>query len=89
MSGRQTGVAVSYDEHGRVARAMPATGKRFATTQTHWFRLRDGLVVEHWANRDDQGMAMQLGWVPPTPQFLLEAAVATRRARKHAERFGG
>jgi predicted ester cyclase len=82
MSGRQTGTAVFYDEHGRVAQAMPATSKRFATTQTHWIRIRDGLVAEHWANRDDQGMAMQLGWVPPTPWFLLEAHLATRRARR-------
>ncbi len=82
MSGRQTGAAVFYDEHARVEQAMPATGKRFAITQTHWFRLYDGLVIEHWANRDDQGMAVQLGWVPPSPWFLLKAALATRRARK-------
>jgi hypothetical protein len=25
--------------------------------------VADGLVIEHWANRDDQGMAEQLGWV--------------------------
>lgn len=82
MSGRQTGTAVIYGPDGRVAQAMPATGKPFATTQTHWLRLRDGKVIEHWANRDDQGMAMQLGWVPPTPWFLLKAAMATRRARR-------
>jgi predicted ester cyclase len=82
MSGRQTGSFVIYGADGRVAQAMPATGKRFATTQTHWLRLRDGKVVEHWANRDDQGMAMQLGWVPPTPWFLLKMAIATRRARR-------
>ena len=61
---------------------MPATGKPFATTQTHWLRLRDGKVIEHWANRDDQGTAMQLGWIPPTPWFLLKSAMATRRARR-------
>jgi hypothetical protein len=47
-------------------------------------RVRDGMVVEHWANRDDQGMAMQLGWVPPTPRFLVKTALATRRARRTA-----
>ena len=61
---------------------MPPTGKRFATTQTHWFRLRDGLVVEHWANRDDQGTAMQLGWIPPSLRYLVKMAAATRRARR-------
>jgi predicted ester cyclase len=82
MSGRQTGVALFYGPEGDVLQAMPATGKRFAATQTHWLRLRDGKVIEHWANRDDQGMAMQLGWVPPTPWFLLKAALATRRAKR-------
>jgi predicted ester cyclase len=82
MSGRQTGPAMLYGEDGGVAQVMPATGKPFATTQTHWLRLRDGKVIEHWANRDDQGMAMQLGWIPPTPWFLLKAAIATRRARR-------
>jgi predicted ester cyclase len=83
MSGRQTGVATIYGEDGRITQAMPATGRRFAATQTHWFRLRDGLVIEHWANRDDQGMAMQLGWVPPSPWYLVRAVLATRRARRH------
>jgi predicted ester cyclase len=88
MSGRQTGTAVMYGPDGRVSQAMPATGKEFATTQTHWFRLRDGMVVEHWANRDDQGTAMQLGWIPPTPWFLIRAFIATRRARRN-EATGG
>jgi predicted ester cyclase len=82
MSGRQTGTAVFYGEDGRVKQAMPATGRPFAITHTHWLRLRDGQVIEHWANRDDQGMAMQLGWLPPTPWFVLKALVATRRARR-------
>jgi predicted ester cyclase len=91
MSGRHTGVATIYGEGGRLEQAMPPTGKRFATTQTHWFRLRDGLVVEHWANRDDQGMAMQLGWIPPSPWYLVRMAIATWRARRREAtrpRFG-
>jgi predicted ester cyclase len=82
MSGRHTGVATIYGPDGRVEQAMPPTGQRFAATQTHWFRIRDGLVVEHWANRDDQGMAMQLGWVPPTLPYLVKMGMATRRARR-------
>ncbi len=31
----------------------------------------DGQVIEHWAVRDDQGMARQVGWIPPTPTFLI------------------
>src|SRR5215469_9769584 len=34
------------------------------------------------AEHDDLGMARQAGWVPPSPAFLLRAAIAKRRARK-------
>lgn len=64
---------------GVVQSVMPPTGRRFASTQTHWYRMRDGLIAEHWANRDDFGTAQQLGWVPPTPVFLLRAWRAKRR----------
>lgn len=82
MSGRHTGVFTVYGPDGEITQAMPPTGKRFATTQTHWMRIEDGKVIEHWANRDDQGTAMQLGWIPPSPWYLVKMALATRRARK-------
>jgi steroid delta-isomerase-like uncharacterized protein len=40
------------------------TGERFAVQQSHWFRVRDGKVAEHWAVRDDLGMMRQLGIAP-------------------------
>ena len=83
MSGRQVGPFVAYDEHGEVAQAFPPTGRTFAITQSHWFRMKDSKVVEHWANRDDLGMATQLGWVPPTPAFLWRMARAKRHARRN------
>ncbi|WP_433383489.1 ester cyclase [Actinoplanes sp. CA-142083] len=82
MSGRQVGPFVSYDERGEVAQAFPPTGRTFAITQSHWFRMADGQVVEHWANRDDLGLATQLGWVPPSPAFLWRMARAKRQARR-------
>ncbi|MEU4424378.1 ester cyclase [Actinoplanes sp. NPDC024001] len=85
MSGRQVGPFVSYDEHGEVAQAFPPTGRRFAITHSHWFRTRDGQVVEHWANRDDLGLATQLGWIPPTPAFLWRMARARRHARRNPD----
>ena len=84
MSGRHTGVFTIYGPNGEITQAMPPTGKRFATTQTHWMRVKDGKVIEHWANRDDQGTATQLGWIPPSPWYLVTMALATRRARKQA-----
>ena len=83
MSGRQVGPFVTYDERGEVAQAFPPTGRTFAITQSHWFRVEDGQVVEHWANRDDLGMAAQLGWVPPSPAFLWRMALAKRQARRN------
>ena len=40
------------------------TGERFAVQQSHWFRVADGKIAEHWAVRDDLGMMRQLGVMP-------------------------
>ena len=82
MSGRQTGPFVAYTPDGEVAVAFPPRGRTFTVTQTHWFRMSDGRVAEHWANRDDLGMGQQLGWNPPTPLYLARMLLATRRARR-------
>ena len=42
-----------------------ATGKRVAAQQSHWFRVVDGKLAEHWAVRDDLGVLRQLGVMPP------------------------
>ena len=86
MSGRHTGTFFTYDADARPAQAFPPTSKLFATTQTHWFRIAEGKVIEHWANRDDLGTATQLGCTPPSPLYLLRALLATRRARQEAAR---
>jgi predicted ester cyclase len=86
MSGRHVRDFVGFGPDGEVADAFPPTGLTFATTQTHWLRIADGLVVEHWANRDDLGTAAQLGWVPPSPRYLLRMALAKRRARRRYRR---
>jgi steroid delta-isomerase-like uncharacterized protein len=43
---------------------MPATGKRYEIEEIHWFRLRDGKVVEHWHQFDQVGLMKQLGAMP-------------------------
>ncbi|TCO57390.1 ester cyclase [Actinocrispum wychmicini] len=82
MSGRHTGTFITFDEEGRPAQAYPATGRPFTTKQTHWLRVIDEKVVEHWANRDDVGLAMQLGWIPPSPRYMFRMARALRKARR-------
>ena len=37
-------------------KGLPVAGNRAAWPQVHIFRLADGLVVEHWAVRDDAAM---------------------------------
>ncbi|HEX8861772.1 MAG TPA: ester cyclase [Actinomycetes bacterium] len=47
---------------------VPPTGKRFAARQSHWFRVADGKLAEHWATREDLPAMLQLGVVqPPGP----------------------
>jgi hypothetical protein len=50
-----------------------------------WFRLEDGLIIEHWANRDDLGLVRQLGWIPPSPGYLLRMARAKRQERRRPQ----
>jgi predicted ester cyclase len=82
MHGRHVRPFVSYTEDAEVDEVFPPTGREFAVTQTHWLRVEDDQVVEHWANRDDLAMAKQLGWVPPNPVYLVRMALAKRRARR-------
>jgi predicted ester cyclase len=84
MCGTHSAPWVVYTADGDIDTAFPPTGKAFRATQSHWFRIQDGLIVEHWANRDDLGMAQQLRWVPPTPLYLLRMAAAKRHARRSA-----
>jgi predicted ester cyclase len=70
MSGRQSGPFTTYTSDGQVAQTMLPTGRPFAVTQSHWYRIADGQLVEHQADRDDMSQALQLGWfaAPHAPQ---------------------
>jgi Predicted ester cyclase len=43
---------------------LPPTGRSFRAQQSHWFRVRDGRLAEHWATRDDLSTMLQLGVIP-------------------------
>ena len=82
MNGRHVAPWTVYSDDGAVDTVFPPTNKTFTMTQSHWFRIEDGKIIEHWANRDDLGMARQLGWIPPTPAYLFRMARAKRRAKR-------
>jgi steroid delta-isomerase-like uncharacterized protein len=42
---------------------IPATHRVFSARQSHWFRVDDGRLAEHWATRDDLSAMLQLGVV--------------------------
>lgn len=43
---------------------LPPSNKRYRIEEIHWFRLRDGKVVEHWHQFDQMGLMKQLGAMP-------------------------
>ena len=43
----------------------PSTGRRFEIEAIHIFRMENGKLAEHWAKRDDVGLAKQLGVLEP------------------------
>jgi predicted ester cyclase len=61
-SGTHRGVAQTTFNGGMLKGVAP-TGKRFEMRQTHWFRYKDGKIVEHWAVRDDLTAMRQLGLI--------------------------
>jgi ketosteroid isomerase-like protein len=47
---------------------FPATGAPYAMETMHMYRVRDGLLAEHWGVRDELGALWQTGAVPvPAP----------------------
>jgi predicted ester cyclase len=53
------------DQARTVERRGAPTGKRFSARQSHWYRVEDGKLVEHWATREDLPTMLQLGIIQP------------------------
>ena len=66
VSGTHRGVGKLPLNGGMLVGVEP-TQKRFEVQHIHWYKLRDGKIIEHSANRDDLGMMRQLGLLP-SPQ---------------------
>jgi len=63
VSGTHKGVGKIPVEGGMLVGIAP-TNKSFVVQHIHWWRFRDGLIVEHYATRDDLDMMQQLGLLP-------------------------
>ena len=50
---------------GPIGGVIPPTGREFVAGQSHWFRVEDGKLAEHWAVRDDLTAMLQLGVIQP------------------------
>lgn len=59
--GTHLGVAKHPHVHYRLLTDVPATGKTIRVQHTHFYRIQNGLIVEHAAMCDDVSMMWQLG----------------------------
>ena len=70
VSGTHKGVG-RIPVNGGLLVGVPPTGKSFKVQHIHWYTLKDGLIVEHRANRDDIGMMQELGLLPAVKRYDL------------------
>jgi predicted ester cyclase len=63
-SGTHLGIAQLPIDGGLLV-GVPPTGNKFAVQHIHWFKFKNGLMVDHRATRDDLGMMIQLGLISP------------------------
>jgi predicted ester cyclase len=63
VSGTHRGISTTRVNGGFLLGVAP-TGKHFVVQHIHWYKLQGGLIGDHFTNRDDAGMARQLGLLP-------------------------
>ena len=70
-SGTHLGIGKIPMNGGMLIGVKP-TKKHFVVDHIHWYKLKDGKIVEHWATRDDLEMMRQLGLLPPVAQPITK-----------------
>jgi predicted ester cyclase len=65
-SGTHRGMSRLPVDGGMLVGVQP-TGRSFEVQHIHMYRMVDGKIAEHFANRDDVGMMRQLGLLPLPP----------------------
>ncbi|HEX6125462.1 MAG TPA: ester cyclase [Pyrinomonadaceae bacterium] len=81
FSGTHRGKGLLPVNGGMLVGVEP-TGKSFNVSHIHWFRLRDGKIIAHWATRDDIDMMRQLGLVPAIKSGPVSSGNGTNSIRK-------
>jgi len=56
--------AISRATHKGEFNGVPATGRKVSWTEQHFYRFRNGKIVEHWADVDVAGLMGQVGGGP-------------------------
>jgi predicted ester cyclase len=59
---------------GKLNGVIPPTGRRFVARQSHWFKVADGKLTEHWATREDLPAMIQLGVIRPPGPPMAQAS---------------
>jgi len=62
-SGTHSGVS-QLPIMGALLMGVAPTGRSYRGQNIHWFRMKNGQIQDHRANRDDLGMLQQLGILP-------------------------
>ncbi len=70
VTGTHKGVG-KIPVNGGLLVGVPPTGKVFKVQHIHWYTLKDGLIIEHRANRDDIGIMQELGLLPAVKRYDL------------------
>jgi predicted ester cyclase len=60
VSGTHRGIGRLPVNGGKLVGVEPS-GNHFEVQHIHWYKIRDGRFVDHYAVRDDLGMMAQLG----------------------------
>ena len=58
----------AFCKHVGTIFGIPATNKDFSMEGISIWRLKDGMIIEHWVQSDVLGMMMQLGAMQPPQQ---------------------
>jgi len=65
-----------------------ATGRRFASCQSHWFRVENDKLAEHWATREDLPTMIRLGVIQRWPMRIRTPALSGHPGRSAAPSDG-